>query len=213
MRISILRFCVMMMESTPYKQYSNEKKHRLCDKRYPPCAVRNYRYSSFYHIYASKNDQALANTTGHEFRSFDSLLRLFAPAYHLNTHDDYLDIIRSKVFDAQGNPKGRSRDLPACGCLDLILMWYHTKGACARTLAVMFGQTSTPLYKWLKFGQHVLLHVLSPTPKAQIKLPTYEEEAKFKAEEEAAKALADAEAAKVKAAEKQRLKPKKKQML
>ena len=59
-------------------------------------------------------------------------------------------------------------------------MWYRTKGSCARTLAVMFGQTSTPMYNWLKFGRRVLLHVLSRTPEAQVKLPTPEEVASFK---------------------------------
>ena len=180
MKISTLCLCIMLMESTPYKRYLSEEERRLRDRRYPRCAVQPFKYSNFYHLYESKNDQALANATGHDFNSFDNLLRLFAPVYNLNTYDEQLRVIRPKILDAEGNRKGRPRDLPACGCLGLILMWYRTKGSCARTLAVMFGQTSTPMYKWLKFGRRVLLHVLSRTPEAQVKLPIPEEVASFK---------------------------------
>ena len=44
----------------------------------------------------------------------------------------------------------------------------------------MFGQTSTPLYKWLKFGCKILLHVLSCVTEVKVKLPTAEEVANFK---------------------------------
>ena len=66
---------------------------------------------------------------------------------------------------------GRDRDMTACGCPGLVLMWYRTRGSSARGLDLMFGQTSSPLYFWLKFGRRVLLHVLSGTVGAKIQLP------------------------------------------
>ena len=55
-------------------------------------------------------------------------------------------------------------------------MWYRIRGNCSRHLAIMlFGQTSTPIYKWLKFGRKVLLYALSRDYKAEITLPTDEE--------------------------------------
>ena len=169
-----------MMESTPYKHYLDEEDRRSRDRRYPRAALRTFRYSSFYHLYESKNDQALLNATGHNFYSFNKLLLLFAPKYYFYTYDDELGIIRPKVLHDSGKPKGKPRDMTACGCLGLVLTWYRTKGSCARTLALMFGQTSTPLYRWLKFGRKVLLHVLSRAPEAQVMLPTREQVAEFK---------------------------------
>ena len=87
-------------------------------------------------------------------------------------------IIRLKKVDIDGVPMGRNRDMTACGCLGLILMWYRTRGSCSRGLAMMFGQTSTPMYQWLKFGRRVLLHVLSRDENSQIKLPD-EHETRF----------------------------------
>ena len=72
------------------------------------------------------------------------------------------------------------RDMKARGALGLVLMWYRTKGSCARSLALMFGQTSTPMYRWLKFSRKVLLHVLSRNEDAIVRLPTNEEVSFFK---------------------------------
>ena len=128
----------------------------------------------------NKNDQAVVNATGHNFYSFDNLLSLFRSYYHYYTFDDELGLIRPKVLHGNGRPKGKPRDMTACGYLGLVLMWFRTKGSCARTLSLMFGQTSTPLYKWLKFGRKVLLHVLSRTDVAQVRLPTTAEVNLFK---------------------------------
>ncbi len=58
-------------------------------------------------------------------------------------------------------------------------MWYRTQGSCARSLAVMFGQTAIPMYKWLKFGRRVLLHSLSRSSEAQVKRPNIDEIKRF----------------------------------
>ena len=59
-------------------------------------------------------------------------------------------------------------------------MWFRTRASCARGLALAFGQTSTPLYKWLKFGRRVLLHVLSRHDAAKVRSPTAAEVKSFK---------------------------------
>ena len=74
---------------------------------------------------------------------------------------------------------GRKRDLDAIGGLGLVLTWFRTKGPCNRTLVLMFGQTSTPLYKWLKFARCILLSVLVEHKDAQICTPTAEEVVSF----------------------------------
>ena len=91
-----------------------------------------------------------------------------------------LGVICGKKLDSNGKPKGNLRNMPACGYLRLVLLWYCTKGNRERSKSVMFGQTSTSLYKWLKFGHHVLLHVLNRTPEAHVKLLNREEVSAFK---------------------------------
>ena len=45
--------------------------------------------------------------------------------------------------------------MSSVGCLGLVIMWYCTTGVCTRTLAMNFGQTSTPMYRCDKFGTGV----------------------------------------------------------
>ena len=79
------------------------------------------------------------------------------------------------MLDVNGYPTGRPRDYSSVGCLRLVLMWYRTRGSCARSLSLMFGQTSSCLYDWLRFGQHVLLHVLSRHTASKDELQNAEE--------------------------------------
>ena len=51
-------------------------------------------------------------------------------------------------------------------------MWFRTRGSSARGLALIFGQTSTCLYKWLKFGRKVLLACLIKDTDAKIEFPS-----------------------------------------
>ena len=180
MKPMFVALCLMLETGTPYKKWLDEEDRRRRDRRIPRCALRTFFYSSFYHLYQSRNDQALLNATGHDFNSFDSLLTLFSPIYYFWTYDDEFKVIREKVLDKNGWPKGKPRDMPACGCLGLILMWFRTRASCARGLALAFGQTSTPLYKWLKFGRRVLLHVLSRHDAAKVRPPTAAEFKSFK---------------------------------
>lgn len=81
------------------------------------------------------------------------------------------------MYDGTSDGKlyGRKRDLSAVGCLGLVLMWYHTRGSCARLLALIFGQSSTPMYTSLKFGRKVLLFTLLNGNDAKIAHTTNEE--------------------------------------
>ena len=85
------------------------------------------------------------------------------------THDGF---IQKKKLDEDGIPMGHARNLHSVGALGLVLMWYRTRGSCARSLALMFGQTSTCLYKWLKFCRKVLLQVLSRDSDSIVQLPS-----------------------------------------
>lgn len=76
---------------------------------------------------------------------------------------------------------GKPRQLDAIGGLGLVLTWYRTRGAITISLALIFGQTSTPLYKWLKFGRCVLLSILIKDPDAKISKPTSDEAKEYSA--------------------------------
>ena len=92
-----------------------------------------------------------------------SLLSLF----HLllskskHAHDfnmmDKCGYIRPKDLDDKGMPMGLTHQLNAIGGLGMVLMWYLTQGSCTRNVALIFGQTCTPMYKWLKFARRVIL--------------------------------------------------------
>ncbi len=53
-------------------------------------------------------------------------------------------------------------------------MWYRTRGSCVCGLSLLFGQTSTPMYKWLKFASKFLLHVLSSDLNSKVRVPSIE---------------------------------------
>ena len=159
----------------PYKTFLSLEERQRRDRRVPRCALLPYHASSFEYIFISGNNQALINATGHDHDSFDKLLHLFRPMYRYYMFDRETGMIRKKVCDINNKPMGRSRDLSPIGGLGLVLMWYRTRGSCARSLAMMFGQTSTPMYLWLRFGRRVLLHILSRLSIAKVKMPTEQE--------------------------------------
>ena len=100
------------------------------------------------------------------------LLQKFEPFFDLYTFMDGTRIIRPKKLDRDGNVCGtRKRDMSAVVCLGLVLMWFRTRRSCARALAMIFRQTSTPMYKWLKFVRRVLMFYLLKDPDARISLP------------------------------------------
>ena len=155
-----------------YWQLLSDEEKRRRDRRYPRKAVRVYKYSSFKYLYTSGNNQALLNATGFEHRSFEMLLTKFKKTYDNHMISLSTGRICKKQIDNDGLPRGKPRGLNAVGALGLVLMWYRTRGSCARALSLLFGQTSTPMYKWLKFSRKVLLHVLSRDLNAKVIPPT-----------------------------------------
>ena len=89
--------------------------------------------------------------------------------------DETTGSIRKCILTRTGVPKGRKRQVDATCCLGLVLYWYRTRGSVARATAMAFGLTSTPMYKWLKFGRKILLFVLQNHPLAKIQPPSRDE--------------------------------------
>ena len=176
---TIIIYTYIFDSETAYKDLVNDRERKRPDRRVPRCALRAWRYSTFLYLYHIKNDQALINATGHDHTSFDALLSLFTPYFKYWTVDIGTTKIRRKKLYSDGTPMGRRRDISACGCLGLVLTWYRTRGSCARGLVMMFGQTSSPLYQWLKFGRQILLHVLSRAVSSKVCVPNEAEVRSF----------------------------------
>ena len=96
--------------------------------------------------------------TGVDHEFFSKLLNLFKDKWDSYTFDEKSMIIRKKRTNLIHSLGGRPRDLDAIGGSGLVLVWYRMKGPCNRTLVMIFGQTSTPLYKWLKFARCGLMN-------------------------------------------------------
>ena len=127
----------LLLQTCSHWQLLDDEDKRRRDRRIPRAALRPFKYSSFKYLYSSGNDQALLNATGFDHTSFDLLHLKFKETYdqHMVTHDG---LIKKKKLDADGIPMGRARDLHSVGALGLVLMWYRTRGSCARSLALMF---------------------------------------------------------------------------
>lgn len=167
-------YFMLFMGDGLYSQLSPEEKRRR-DKRTPRIALRHFVESPFLFMYHSGNDQALINCCGVDHRTFSNLLAFFSHAFNAYTFDEQTGLIRKRKKTKGGAYKGRRRELDATGCLGLVLYWYRTRGSVARALALAFGLTSTPMYKWLKFGRRILLSVLQHVPEAKVKQPTQQE--------------------------------------
>ena len=154
---------------------ADEKKRR--DRRIPRCAVKGFLDSPFKYLFGSGNDQALMNLTGTDHSTFRELLHLFQPCYEGYTFKD--GVVKRTTLTRNGKRKGRSRELDATGCLGLVLYWYRTRGSCARSIAMVFGLTSTPMYNWLRFGRRILLYAIQNAPDTKVIMPTEEELEKF----------------------------------
>ena len=86
--------------------------------------------------------------------------------------DETFKCIRKKELRRDGTQYGRRRYMSTIGYLGLVCMWYRTRGSSARALCIVFGQTSTPLYKWFKFGRFFLLACLIQDIDTKIEFPT-----------------------------------------
>jgi hypothetical protein len=166
-------FAVLFEDDDDDKMSIDDRRRR--DRRIPRIALISYKDSPFIYLYESGNDQALLNATATDHTVFGKLVDLFKPWYDRFMFDEETGDIRPVKLSKNGKRLGRRRDLDAIGCLGIVLHWYRTRGSCARALSMAFGTTSTPLYKWLKFGRRVLLFALQHVPQAKVTLPTGEE--------------------------------------
>jgi hypothetical protein len=117
-------------------------------------------------------DQSLLNACGHDHESFNCLAQIFKPVCDSYSLDASTGFPSHTPVTTTGKRKGRPRHLDAAGCLGLVLMWCRTRGAISLSLLrIMFGLTQTVVFRWLKFGKRVLLHVLQDHPDAKMQKP------------------------------------------
>ena len=158
-------------DGTPQLSIENRRRR---DRRYPRASVQFYEQSPFRYIFLSGDEQALLNACGVDHKVFDELLQRFQPVFDTHTLDRATGHIKKMKLLADGTPRQHpvDRHLDATGCLGLVLFWYRTRGSCARSLALHFGLTSTPLYRWIRMGRRVLLYALQHDPAAKVYSPT-----------------------------------------
>ena len=114
-----------------------------------------------------------------DHRVFRSLLDVFQPVFYQYMFDEKTGCVFKRTFTREGIAKGRKRYIGATCCSGLVLYWSRTRGSVARSTAMAFGLTSTPMYKWIKFGQRILLFVLQNHPSAKINPPSEDDLQKY----------------------------------
>ena len=129
-----------------------------------------YKLSPFHCLYDSGNNQALLNCTGFDNEKFKFFWIKLSTIFDNYTFDERSGLIRPEIMR-----KGRHRNLDAIGGFGLVLIWYRTRGTCSRNLAICFRQRCTPLYKWIKFGQKILLTILINDNETELKISSDEE--------------------------------------
>eukprot|EP00536_Pseudo-nitzschia_multiseries_P000820 jgi/Psemu1/1861/gm1.1861_g len=139
----------------------------------PRIAIKRYSQSAFMYLYRSGNDQALLNCCGVDHVVLRKLLHLFEPLYNLHTVDKNTGVIRKKIQKPQCF--AATNQFNTTGCLALVLFWFRTRGSATRAVALAFGLTFSPMYRWLKFGRRLLLFALQEHPAAKVCLVNQEE--------------------------------------
>eukprot|EP00536_Pseudo-nitzschia_multiseries_P013832 jgi/Psemu1/36545/gm1.36545_g len=120
-------------------------------------AVFGYYYDNF-----TPNYNTLLNCCGvyHHVVFRELLLDIFEPLYTSYTVDKNTGVIQQKKT-------WTTNQFNATGCLALLLFWFQTRGSAARAVALVFGLTASPMYRWLKFGRKLLLFALQNHPAAK----------------------------------------------
>ena len=165
----------MFLDSGLYRPELSMEERRRRDKRTPRIAIRKYPYSAFQYMDASGYDQALLNCCGVDHLVFKQLLQLFKPAFEAHMPDRITGTIKKLKLTKHGERRGKPREINALGSLGLILFWFRTRGSSARSVALAFGLTASPMYMWLKFSRRILLSVLQDDPLAQVTEPSFAE--------------------------------------
>ena len=175
----MLELLFLLYLATEDGQLSPEDRRRR-DRRTPRLALRKYNQSAFYYLFGSGNEQALLNCCGVDHSVFRKLLVVFEPVWKSHTIDRSTGRIKKlKQSSAHGLRFGRKREIDATGSLGLVLYWYRTRGSVARSTAMAFGLTSSPMYSWLKFSRWILLYGLQYHPSAKISLPSSDDIEKY----------------------------------
>ena len=152
---SIMLYTHFNDEDRSYKNDLDKQERLSRDNHIPYVALKIYKYSSFKYLYLSGDDQALVNAaTGHNHSSFNKIFNKFKPTYDTYMCDIEKGLVLRKVLHINGTPKGRARDMTACGCLGLILVWFRTRSSFVRSLFMLFGQTSSLMYHLLKLDRN-----------------------------------------------------------
>ena len=163
----IIFYC-HLFESTKdiYRYHLDEVDKQRRDRRIYRIAIQMYNSSHFHYLYDSGNNQALLNYSGFNYEKFKDFWDKLCTRFDNYTFDELSSLIHPKI-----NSEGRHRNLSTIEGLGLVLMWYRTSWSCSRNLAISFGQTCTPLYKWVRFGLKILLSILINDGEVDIKIP------------------------------------------
>ena len=171
---SFLLYCKLIEPHSTFRDNLEYEDRVRRDRRIPRLALKQFKYSTFKYLYISENSQILMDVTGHDRHSFRLLLSKFKHGYDFNMMDESGYIFLKNIVD-QGMPMGLTRQLKTIGGSGIIIMWYHTQGSCTRNLALIFGQTCTTMYTWLKFGRRVILHALSRDIDSKVSITSVED--------------------------------------
>ena len=134
--------------------------------------------SPFMHLFNSGQDDALITLCGFDHRTYRLLLELFDPLYEGYVICQETGLLRACRLTKKGKKVGRKRDFTSQMLLGLTLAWTRTRGS-LKVLQIIFGFTSAPLSRWIRYGRRLLVMCLRHHPDSAIKLPTREEIAQF----------------------------------
>jgi hypothetical protein len=173
--LSLILLCEEEEENKPFRQLLSLSERRNRSGKIRRVSLQAIANSSFCHLFASRQDDALITLCGFDHASFSSLLALFEPQYHqyspfhCDRHGKFLKKIRSR---------GRPRQVTPTIALGLVLAWTRTRGS-GMVLQIIFGMTASLLSMWVRFGRRLLVRVLRNHPNARVKMPNGEEIASF----------------------------------
>jgi hypothetical protein len=112
---------------------------------------------------------------GFDCKSFDKVLKKFAPMYSGHTPFNESGMIIEFEYTW-----GRKREVQPEDCLGLVLLWMRTRGL-LNVLQLVFRLTYFNLSVYLRFGMHLIVKTFRHNPLARMSIPLVEEIETFKA--------------------------------
>jgi hypothetical protein len=112
---------------------------------------------------------------GFDCNSFDQVLEKFAPMFFGHTPHDASGMIVEFEYI-----RGQKREVQHKDCLELMLVWPHTRGL-LNVLQLVFGLTYSNLSVYLRFGMHLTVKTFWNNPLAGVSIPLAEEIETFNA--------------------------------